>query len=62
MHLQSKLCYLLSVTLIIRHASAFPMPGELTESDIQAEGANYPSASGRLFNIDGKRQYFSGKD
>lgn len=29
--------------------------------DIEARGTTYPSVSGRLFNIAGKTQYFSGK-
>ena len=48
--------------LSLGFVSGAPAPSkEKAVVGIEARGTTYPSASGRLFNIAGKTQYFSGK-
>lgn len=37
------------------------IPSADTDINVEARGTTYPSVSGRLFNINGKTQYFSGE-
>ena len=60
MQLLFDVLYLLFATLVIRNAAAVPTPKEEIGSGIERRGAKYPSVAGRLFRIDGKKQYFSG--
>ena len=58
------LSYLLRLLLAaLATAVSLAMPASIgkTSSSIEARGVNYPSAAGRLFNIDGNKEYFSGK-
>ena len=43
------------------HAIPAAIPSTDTDINVEARGTTYPSVSGRLFNINGKTQYFSGE-
>ena len=61
MILLSQLLHVLLAAFAVTCALAMPTSKEGMSSDIEARGAKYPSAAGRLFNIDGNKEYFSGK-
>lgn len=56
----SLLLFLWSLSLDFVAGAPAPVEGKVVV-DIEARGTTYPSVSGRLFNIGGKTQYFSGK-
>ena len=61
MHTLSKLAVLLSAAVSFRSTTAGPIPVEDTSSLLEPRWGSCVKPSGRLFNIDGKTQYFSGK-
>ncbi|KAL8970169.1 MAG: hypothetical protein Q9183_001647 [Haloplaca sp. 2 TL-2023] len=63
MYLLSKVAWLAAAIPHILFVASAPAPISLTEvkgAELDARGVTYPSVSGRLFNIDGRTQYFAG--